>query len=130
MKMENITLGQIALAIAFLLSIFGNITNLIKTIKSPIDKKLEKVIEPINKKIDSLNEKIDNMEKEHMKKLNDLKIDSIRNDLVNYMSLAEENIITPKTKIDMYSLYDTYCQMGGNSYVHDKWEKLKKEGKI
>jgi methyltransferase-like protein len=128
--MENITLGQIALALTFLLSISGNITSLIKTIKSPIDKKLQSALEPVNKKIDNLNNKLDDMEKEHMKKLNNLELDSIRNDLVNYMSLAEEGFITPKTKIDMYELYDAYCKMGGNSYVHDKWEKLKEEGKI
>ena len=128
--MENITLGQIALALTFLLSISGNITSLIKNIKSPIDKKLQSALEPVNKKIDNLNNKLDDMEKEHMKKLNNLELDSIRNDLVNYMSLAEEGFITPKTKIDMYELYDAYCKMGGNSYVHDKWEKLKEEGKI
>lgn len=128
--MENITLGEIALAIAFILSFSGNITNLIKTIKSPIDKKLQGALEPVNKKIDDLNKKLDAMEKEHMKKLNNLELDSIRNDLVNYMSLAEEGFVTPKTKIDMYELYDAYCKMGGNSYVHDKWETLKKEGKI
>ena len=128
--MENITLGQIALALTFLLSISGNITSLIKTIKSPIDKKLQSALEPVNKKIDNLNNKLDDIEKKHMKKLNNLELDSIRNDLVNYMSLAEEGFITPKTKIDMYELYDAYCKMGGNSYVHDKWEKLKEEGKI
>lgn len=128
--MENITLGQVVIGLAFLLSLISNIKNLIKTIKEPIDKKFTKVLEPIHKKIDGLEQKIDNMEKEHMKKLNNLELESTRNDLVNYMSLAEEGIITPKTKIDMYELYDDYCKMGGNSYVHDKWEKLKKEGKI
>lgn len=29
-----------------------------------------------------------------------------------------------------YELYDYYCKHGGNSYVHDKWERLKNEGKI
>ena len=91
---------------------------------------MQSALEPVNKKIDNLNNKLDDMEKEHMKKLNNLELDSIRNDLVNYMSLAEEGFITPKTKIDMYELYDAYCKMGGNSYVHDKWEKLKEEGKI
>ena len=129
-NMEKLTIGQIAMSLVFLLSIIGNIKSLIKTIKEPIDKKLAKVLEPVYGKIDGLEEKIDNMEKEHMKKLSKLELESTRNDLVNYMSLADKGIVTPKTKEDMHVLYDEYRKHGGNSYIHDEWERLKKEGKI
>ena len=128
--MENITLGQIGYALAFLVLLIGNIKSILKDFKNPIDKKLGKLLEPINSKIDHLDQKIDSMEKEHMKKLNNLELESIRNDLVNYMNLADKGIVTPKTKEDMHLLYDEYRKNGGNSYIHDEWERLKKEGKI
>lgn len=46
------------------------------------------------------------------------------------MELADKGTISTEQKIRSYELYDYYSQHGGNSYVHDKWEKLKKEGKI
>ena len=128
--MENITLGEIVLAIAFILSFSGNITNLIKTIKSPIDKKLQGALEPVNKKIDNLDKKISNMEKEHMKKLSDFEIDSVKADLVNLMCLAEQGTISEEQKKLGHELFDVYTNAGRNSYVHDKWDKLVREGKI
>lgn len=117
--MESITLGQVALGLVFILSIFNNIKTLIKEIKVPIDKKLEKVLEPIKKEISSLKE---NMECS--------KVDSIQIDLVNLMCFAEQGIITEEQKKLAHELFDKYTKAGRNSYVHDKWEKLVKEGKI
>ena len=65
-----------------------------------------------------------------MKKLRNIELESIKNDLVNYMTLADKGIVSPKTKEDMHVLYDEYRKHGGNSYTHDEWERLKKEGKI
>ena len=57
-------------------------------------------------------------------------LSSIKTDLINLMELADKGTISPEQKLRAYELYDYYCTHGGNSYVHDKWEKLKKEGKI
>ena len=128
--MENITLGQVMIGLAFLLSLIGNAKNLISTIKEPIDKKFAKVLEPVHEKIDSLEKKIDNMEKEHIKKLNKLELDSIKADLVNLMCMAEQENISEEQKKLAHELFDVYTDAGLNSYVHDKWEKLRKEGKL
>ena len=42
--MENITLGQVMIGLAFLLSLIGNAKSLIQTIKEPIDKKIAKIL--------------------------------------------------------------------------------------
>ena len=42
--MENITLGEVLIALTFILALIGNVKNLVKEIKNPIDKKLEKVL--------------------------------------------------------------------------------------
>lgn len=117
--MENITIGQVAGAILFLLSISGNIKNLIQTIKNPIDKKLAKVIKPVKEEIMNLKNDME-----------ESKIDSIKIDLVNLMCFAEQSTITEEQKKLAHELYDEYTKAGRNSYVHDKWEKLREEGKI
>ena len=37
---------------------------------------------------------------------------------------------SPIQKQNAFELYDRYQELGGNSYIHDKWEKLIKENKI
>lgn len=106
--MENITFGQVAVALGFLVSLIGSIEFISVRLKKQVDKTLE----PINKKIDKL------------------ELNSIKTDLVNFMSYAENGTITPEQNLNAHELYDNYCRMGGNSYIHDKWEKLKKEGKL
>ena len=106
--MENITLSQVALALGFLVSLIGSIEFISVRLKKQVDKTLE----PINKKIDKL------------------ELNSIKTDLVNFMSNAENGTITTEQNLNAHELYDNYCRMGGNSYIHDKWEKLKKEGKL
>lgn len=106
--MENITLSQVALALGFLASLIGSV----EFISARLKKQVDKTLEPINKKIDKL------------------ELNSIKTDLVNFMSSAETGNVTTEQKINAHELYDNYCKMGGNSYIHDKWENLKKDGKL
>lgn len=106
--MKDITLGQI---LSFLLFI-GSFIGAIKVIKDSLSKTVEKMFGPINNKIDSL------------------ELNYIKTDLVNFMSQLEIGQVSEEQKINAYELYDRYCELGGNSYVHDKWENLKKEGKL
>ncbi len=106
--MENITLGQVLGVILFIGSFIGGIEVIVKK----VNEHLTKMLNPINKKIDSL------------------ELSSIKTDLVNFMCMAEADTITYEQKMNAYELFDRYTKLGGNSYVHDKWERLKKEGKI
>ena len=106
--MENITLGDIAIALAFIVGLMGSIVYL----KNVLTKSIDKTLKPINSKIDAL------------------EMSYIKTDLVNFMSQAEIGQISKEQNFNAHELYDRYCKLGGNSYVHDKWEKLRKEGKI
>lgn len=106
--MENITLGEIAKALAFIVALIGSITYLKKTLVSA----LNKLLEPIKKEIKENN------------------LSNTKTNLINFMELADKKTISSEQKLISYELYDDYCRHGGNSYVHDKWEKLKKEGKL
>lgn len=117
--MESLTLGELAKALTFLMGLIGSI----KYIKSGTVKSLSKVIdntlEPIRKEIKDL--------REETSKNN---LSSIKTDLINLMELTDKEKVSPEQKMRSYELYDYYCKHGGNSYVHDKWERLKKENKL
>ena len=117
--MENITLGQIAIALAFLVGLIGSIEFLTIRLK----KSFNKLLEPINQKIDKFQEKSE-------KRYKNLEISMIKTDLVNFLSMAENDKNTKEQTINAHELYDKYKKLGGNSYIHAKWEKLTKEGKI
>lgn len=119
-KIENITLGQIAIALAFIVGLITSVVAILKYAKLINNK----ILEPINQKLDE-------MDSNHLKKIENLELNSIKTDLVNFINDIEHNV--PKSqiqKMNAHELYDRYSELGGNSYVHDHWERLKKEGKV
>lgn len=106
--MENITLGDIAKVLGFVVGIGGSIAYL----KNALTKSINKTLQPINKKIDNL------------------ELSSTKTDLVNFMSQVENGQVSPEQVQNAYNLFDRYEKLGGNGFIHSKWEKLKKEGKI
>lgn len=107
--MENITLGQVATALAFLVGFISSI----KYIFSMFSKQIDKTLNPLVKRID------------------DLEIQSIKTDLTNFISDVEHNV--PKSQIqrlNAHELYDKYTKLSGNSYIHEHWEQLLKKEKI
>lgn len=118
--MENITLGEIATIITFLSVFIGAIISLLTFSK----KFIKKILKPID-------EKIDRIEKGAIASRNNIEIELIKIILVNYMNDIEQgNQKSGIQKKNAYELYDRYKELGGNSYIHDSWEKLMKEGKI
>ncbi len=118
--MEHISLGQIAAIISFLGIFIGAITGIISFYKSLISK----ILKPIEKKIEYL-------EKGATKGRNNIELELIKMILVNFINDIEQgNYKTQIQKKNAYELYDRYQTLGGNSYIHDCWEKLIKEGKI
>ena len=106
--MENITLGQISDAIVFIVALVGGIGALYGLLMKGIKNQLE----PIN----------DELKKEKMSRL--------KSELTTFMYLAEQNNISNEQKILAHEDYDEYIRNKGNSYIHDKFESLHKEGKI
>lgn len=65
------------------------------------------------------------------KKIEAFELSSIKTDLVNFINDVENGIEKSDIqKLNAHELYDRYYHLGGNSYVHDHFEKLLKEGKI
>ena len=56
-------------------------------------------------------------------------IDADKTHLINFLSELE--LGAKKTDVQIkraYEIYERYCDNGGNSYVHDKWEEVKAKG--
>lgn len=117
--MENITIGQIAVALSFFVGVIGSVKYLFNELKTAIRKEIKDEISPIKNEIQEIK-----------KDAKQNRLNSLKTDLVNLMSLAEAETITKEQKINAHELYDEYSSNGGNSYIHDWWEKLVKEGKI
>lgn len=117
--MENLTLGELAKVLTFLVGLIGSIKCIMNGTVKSISKVIDNRLEPIKKEIKDL--------REETTKNN---LSSIKTDLINLMELADKKAISTEQTIRAHELYDYYCQRGGNSYVHDKWERLLKENKL
>ena len=108
--MENITLGEIFHALKFIIEFVGIVGTILIGSKKIINKQLE----PDNKKI--------------------IKIDEYqcRNFLVDFLADIDNGIKKDDMQIKRaYEVYEHYTnELHKNSYIHDKWEKARKEGKI
>lgn len=108
--MENITIGQINAFLVYVIGFGGVIFTIYKTIKSG----LEKGLKPINDKIDRVD----------------------KNATMNYLVTRMDEIdnghklegVSKKRFIDEYEHYTK--ELNGNTYIHDEYERLKKEGKL
>lgn len=104
--MEEITLGQISQWIGFILTFAGSISALLIGIKKIFTKQLE----PINVTIKQLD------------------INQCKNYLVRFLADVENGEKLDNVEIERaYEVYDHYTKdLNGNSYIHDKWERLMK----
>ena len=118
--MESITIGQIALVIAFIVGLIKGIEYLYNLVSKGATKWLNGCLNPINDSINNLSKKID-----------DVDMNACKNYLVRFLADVEQgNEIDEIEKERFYEEYKHYTDLGGNSYVKDKVEKLKKEEKL
>jgi len=74
-----------------------------------------------NKKVDCIAE----IRKDFNKHL----LDADKTNLINFLSELEHGVKKSDIQIKRaYEIYERYTENGGNSYVHDKWEEVKKNG--
>lgn len=90
------------------------------------------------KKKDTIESKLDSIQKEFKKDMESLKsnIDSetlgrCKSDLISIMSKIQNGYTpTSEEKMILYETKQKYNSLGGDSYVDDMFDKLKKEGKL
>lgn len=117
--MENITIGQIAVALAFVIALWGSIETISKKVSALNKKTMEDALKPTNQKLDNLTEQIKSVD-----------LNATKNYLVSALFDAETGHTDPIAISRLYEQYEHYIKLGGNSYIKDRFEKLKKDGKI
>ena len=118
--MENITIGEIAVAVAFLVTFIGGIGGLTKSLKGWIVKANKEQMDEISKGMKDLGDRIDAVD-----------MQATKNFLVARLSEVEKG--TPMDEIEaerFWEEFEHYSKIGGNSYIKRKVDQLKTEGKI
>lgn len=118
--MGGITLDEIASWIGLIAGIIGGVGVIYKVVVSALSKALKRVLEPISDKLDKLEKKHDLSDREHAK-----------NYIVRFLADVEQGDLIDQDELHCFwDNYELYKSMGGNSYIHDKVEKLKAQGKL
>ena len=92
----------------------------------------------LDKTLKPFKEQMDNMEKaradEHadtIKRIDNVQLLSDKNFLVRFLAdIEQNNKVDEVEKERFYEVYKDYRELGGNSYIAHKVEKLQKEGKL
>lgn len=111
--MEQITLGQIAIAITFIVGLLGGVGYLKTHIEEWFKKPLKEEIEPINQRLDAID------------------LNATKNFLVRCLKDIERGVDLSEVEMErFYEQYEHYKKEGGNSYIKRCYEQLESEGKI
>ena len=107
--MEQITLGDIATWAAFVVALGGSVAAIIRG----VGKAVEKLLEPVKKQI------------------RDVDLENCKNYLVTFLAAVERGQEHDEIELERFhEQLGHYQQIGGNSYIKSKVEKLQKEGKL
>lgn len=107
--MEKITLGQIQSVLLFIVGIGGATITIVTAVKKAINK----AFEPIQKRID------------------DVDMNATKNFLVRSLSDIERGEkLDGVERMRFFEQLEHYVKLGGNSYIKDEVERLKKENKL
>lgn len=118
--MSGITLGQIGIAITFLVGLISGISYLQTHLKIWISQALKDQLDSINGRINDLSSQIDEVDME-----------STKNYLVTFLSALEKDQTIDDLEVERFwEQYQHYRKKGGNSYIERKVELLKSEGRI
>lgn len=117
--MEQITLGQVAVFLAFIVALWGSIETISKKVSKAFDSSLDKKLKPIEDKIDNLE-----------KKVNTVDMNSTKNFLLARIEEAKHGGIDDITRMRLLEQWEHYKSLGGNSFIAGELEKLRKENKI
>lgn len=117
---ENLTLGQISLAIGFIVALVGGVKYILADMKKIMDRSLK----PTNDKIDALEKNLTNQ----IKKTD---LNATKNFLVARIEELKHNEqIGDTSRQRIYEEYSHYLELGGNGFIQAEIDELKRDGKL
>lgn len=118
--MEQITIGQVSIALVFVVGFISSVAYLKKHIRDWISSSLKDQFDGLGRQIKTLEERMKVVDMEDTK-----------NFLVRYLSDVERGVQMDEVeKLRFAEQYDHYLKMDGNSYIRSKVKKLQEEGKL
>ena len=118
--MEQITLGDIEHFLAYLVAVGGSVAVIIKALKKAFGVLFDKQMKDIDERL-----------KKHESTINKIDMEDCKNFLVSFLVKVEHEGITDEIETQRFwEEYEHYTQIGGNSYIRNKVDKLVKEGKL
>ena len=113
--MENITLGQIASAVALLAGLITGATLILSKLKKWLESLLNEKFNAIDLRLDTLAERVD-----------DVDMNNCKNFLVSTIGDIESGRTIDAVEMQRFwEQYDHYTSHGGNSYIREKVNRLK-----
>lgn len=129
--LENITLGDISLAAAFLASLIGSTGYLLSKFKKWMKNEFNEQVKSISEDVENQFKTVNKDVAEIKKKLDDVDRESTKNFLVQQLAEIEKGNKWDSIEAERFwEQYGHYVQNGGNTYIKTKVEKLQREGKI
>ena len=117
---ESITIGEIGLAITFIVGLISGAAYLKKHLQGWISKSLQGQFKDINEQLENLKSQIE-----------DVDMQACKNFLVRVLSDIEAGQqIDDVQLLRFWERYEHYLKAGGNSYIREKVDKLKTSGKL
>ena len=123
--MESITLGDFSAALALIAGIIASCGAIYGFLAKTLKKSFEESLKPLEKKMDDLSTKVSSVD-----------VDNTKNFLVGFLSKFDCTgsncpVITDEELQRFWEQYDHYTKdLGMNSYIHEKVDRLKKKGKL
>lgn len=116
--MESITLGDIAIAVAFLAALIGGVSVIIKNLKKWIATLMKDELDPIKQSIEAITKELKVVDQQ-----------SCKNYLVMFLADVERGKKPDSIELQRFwEQYDHYRKNNGNSYIKEKVEELKHNG--
>ena len=122
--MENITLGQIGSAVAFVVALITGVGYISSRMKKFISTAMDDQMKDIDKRFDDIDTKMDGLSAT----LNVVDMESCKNYLVQFLSEVERGqLIDAIEKERFWEQYEHYQKIGGNSYIKRRVEELREK---
>ncbi len=128
---ENVTLGQVASVLAFVIALGGSITGIVALVKKPFkkrDEELKKYIAlVIKEEVEPLKTSVNRIETDLQK----VDMQACKNYLVTFLSDVEQGGYIDEIETQRFwEQFEHYDRLGGNGFIHQKVEKLKAKNLI
>lgn len=128
---EQITLGQVAVCITFVLGLITGISKLKKILKDWTTEQVKPMIDGMNasfkKELDDVRAEVNNLKNQVERQ----DMENVKNYLVLFLADIDRNAKPNEIELARFDEEMKYYEKkGGNSYIHRAYERLKAEGKL